>query len=543
MLGINWKLHDTAAALVDGEGKVWALAEEERFTRVKHAWDSYPRNAARFCLSTAGIDWQDLDVVAIGWDLPKWGVWGENDKEQLYRSLFGPEAVGHPDAPELSFVEHHLAHAYSAFYASGFKQAGVLVTDGAGEQESISIYSADAGGLKLKRRWPRGYSLGSMYEAATRLLGFGYLDAGKTMGLAPYGMAEASALLPFGDVVGDETGNLHTPFGLVPESTYPEVTEAWRKHLAARFGTVTHEGDQLHTDPVAVQIAASVQRTVEETIRHLHAETVSLTGVPEVCISGGVALNCVANGRLPEPLYVPPFPHDSGVALGAAWSESPPAPGKLLDSPYLGRAIVPGRELDELREDGFLVTDFDPSKTADLLTAGSIGAVAEGRSEVGPRALCHRSIMAMPHSTSVRDTINRIKGREMWRPLAPVTLPEYARRLWPDQGRRELYMVGNTVISAHAQEVMPASAHVDGTTRPQVLPPGQAPVAESLLTEFAARGLPPVLVNTSFNGRGEPIVDTAGDAVRAFRALGLDFLVLGEHLVHSPTRSAPSQAE
>lgn len=211
------------------------------------------------------------------------------------------------------------------------------------------------------------------------------------------------------------------------------------------------------------------------------------------------------------------------------------APGKLLESPYLGRSIAPGQEIDRLREDGFRVTDFEPSAAADLLAAGHIGAVAEGRSEVGPRGLCHRSIVAMPHSASVRDTINRLKGRETWHPLAPVTLPGYARRLWSGQGLRELYMAGNVVVSGHGQRVLPAAVHVDGTTRPQVLPPGQAPVVESLLTEFTAREIPPVLVNASFNGRGEPLVDTAGDAARAFRTLGLDFLVLGEHLVHGPT--------
>jgi carbamoyltransferase len=282
---------------------------------------------------------------------------------------------------------------------------------------------------------------------------------------------------------------------------------------------------------MAVRIAAGVQRTVEEHLLGLHAENARLAGTDQVCLAGGVALNCVANGRLPEPVYVLPVPHDAGVALGAAWAVCPPAKAALLESPYLGTDLRVGGEVDALRADGFAVDAFSPDTVVDLLAAGAVGAVAEGRAEVGPRALGHRSIVALPAPAVVRDRINARKGRERWRPLAPVTLPWYADRLWPSQGARELYMIGTADVTDHALEVMPAAAHVDGSTRPQVLPAGQAPVVEALLTGLAAGGLPPVLVNTSFNGRGEPIADSAADAVRAFRSLGLDFLVLGDHLV------------
>lgn len=528
-LGINWKWHDAAAALVDGDGRLWALAEEERFTRVKHAWDSYPSHAVRYCLETAGITWRDLDTVAVGWDLPRLLPWTDADRERLYAELFGTgTGTAGEREPELVFVEHHLAHARSAFHASGHARAGVLVVDGAGEREAISIWAADRNGELVQRRnWRRAYSLGAMYEAATRLMGLGNLNAGKTMGLAAYGDARDTCLLPVGDLVG-----VGPPaFEWSDRATYSEFTDQWIGYLADRFGKVSAGPRELDEDPIAVRVAASAQRTVEEALRALHAETVALTGEAAVCLAGGVALNCVANGRLPEPLYVPPFPHDAGVALGAAWQVSPPAEPGLPVSPYLGPALRVGTEPDTLRAAGFTVAPFIPEAVVDRLLAGAIGAVAEGRAEVGPRALGHRSIVAVPRPAATRDRINAIKGREPWRPLAPVASADHARSLWPDQGCRALYMVGSAVVSSRARTEMPAAAHVDGTTRPQVLQPGWAPVVESLLAALSRGGHPPVLLNTSFNGPAEPIVGGAADAARSFVELGLDFLVLGEQLV------------
>lgn len=533
ILGINWKWHDSSAALVDSTGHVWALAEEERYTRVKHAWETYPRHAVWHCLRTAGIGWRDLDCVAIGFDLPRAGEWGPNAKEELYATLFGQEAVG-AQRPELMFVGHHLAHALSTFHASGFNQAGVLVVDGAGETESASIYSADRGELVLKRRWSRCYSLGAMYDAATRLLGFGYLEAGKTMGLAPYVGQDDAVALPLGAEVADGVWRSVPLAGIPSDAPYQQVSYCWANYLADTFGEVKHEPSQLHTDPVAVRIAAGVQHTLEQHLLGLHAETVRLSGHEAVCLAGGVALNCVANGRLPEPVYILPVPHDAGVALGAAWFVCPPTRAALLDSPYLGTDLAAALEIDQLRADGYQVDDFSPEAVVQLVADGAIGGIAEGRAEVGPRALGHRSIVALPAPADVRDKINTIKGREQWRPLAPVTLPYYADQLWPSQGWRELYMIGTAFVTDQARRVMPAATHVDGSTRPQVLFPGQAPVLESLLNGLRAGGLPPVLVNTSFNGRGEPIADTAADAVRSFRSMRLDFLVLGNWLVRIP---------
>jgi carbamoyltransferase len=534
ILGINWRWHDTAAAVVDQHGRICAFAEEERFTRLKHAWDTLPARATDFCLRAAGITWRDLDAVALGWDLAQLKPWTDADREALVAALFGVEAA-RAKRPELVFVGHHLAHAVSSFYASGFERAGVLVVDGSGELEAISIFTADRdSGLTLERSWPRQYSLGTMYAAVTRTIGLGYLGEGKTMGLAPYGRAVDGVTLPIRDLIADDAATAILPFRSRADATYDDLTDAWMRYLDERFDKVTRQPAELNQDAVAVTIAASAQHTVEEAIRALHAETVCRTGCPEVCLAGGVALNSVANGRLPEPVYVPPFAHDAGVALGAAWSLCPPVELARLASPYLGTKLVPDDVLTELREDGFRIADFDPANVTVLLAEGGIGAVAEGRAEIGPRALGHRSIIALPHPVDAAARINALKGREPWRPLAPVTLPAYARKFWPSQGSRELYMVGNAVASSRAYDAMPAAIHVDGTTRPQVLESGQAPVLESLLWDLEEAGAPPVLVNTSFNGPGEPIVDSARDAVGTFRTLGLEFLVLGESLVQPP---------
>jgi carbamoyltransferase len=533
VLGINWKLHDSSAALIDGDGRIVALAEEERFIRLKHAPGRFPVNAARYCLATAGLTWRDLDAVAMGWDMRRFRTWEDAERADMYAELFGAEAAGE-DGPEFVFVEHHLAHALSSFYASGFERAGVLVVDGSGELESASIYAGDrSSGLTLKRQWARGYSIGLMYEAASDLLGFGRFGAGKTMGLAPYGVGGDSTLIPMGDLIGDGTWQSKPPLDVPADVDSDVLVKEWKNYFSDHFGAVTATTEHLDKDPVAVRIAASAQRTVEEAYRAFHAETVYQAGTQEICLAGGVALNCVANGKLPEPVYVPPFPHDAGVSVGAAWSICPPKHKGVLESPYLGTDLsVAGQQLDDLRRAGFVVTEFSPDAVIELLLEGAIGSVAQGRAEIGPRALGHRSIVAIPHPADVRNRINTLKNREQWRPLAPVTLADYAPALWPGQGLRERYMVGSAVVSSHAREVMPAATHpVDGTTRPQVIVPGQAPVVESLLHGLRTAGVPPVLVNTSFNGRDEPVVDSSADAVRTFLGIGLDFMVLGDHLL------------
>lgn len=529
VLGVNappvgW--HDPAACLVDETGRVVAMAEEERFTRTKHGLHEQPLGAIAYCLQQAGITPAEVDVVAVGWDVPRVYAdsamrWGFGEPRTLLAALGLPDAGRTAD---VVFVPHHRAHAVSAYHASGLQDAAILVVDGNGEDESATLFEARAGRpMVRRRRWARASSLGILYAAVSETLGFGLLGAGKTMGLASFGRARDVAPWDLLD------GELRPPFAHSESSSYDEVVNGWHKHIAKLLdGTpIGSDTEALHTDDHAVRLAWSAQATVERVMRELAGLARAETGIQDLCLAGGVALNCSANGLLPPPVHAPPIPHDAGVALGAAWSVTGcRATGPM--SPYLGRDLV----VDPATR--ALVTEpASARRVAELLMAGRIGALATGRSEVGPRALGHRSIVALPTSTEVRDRINRDKGRESWRPLAPVARLQDAGRFWHVLPELQRYMLGAAPVTPDARTQMPAAVHVDGTARAQIVEPSAGFLYE-VLTELADAGVPPVVINTSLNTRGEPLVETAAEAVRAAAAIGLEFLVVGDGLIILP---------
>jgi len=530
ILGVNvppvgW--HDTAACLVDETGHVHAMAEEERFTRTKHGLHEQPRSAVAFCLRTAGLTPADIDVVAIGWDVPRMyaanGMGWEFGSTDALLAGIGLVPAGRDGGrlPDVVFVEHHRAHAVSGLYASAAEEAAVLVVDGNGEDESASLFEARRGRpLVRRRKWPRAASLGIMYAAVSRALGFGILGAGKTMGLAPYGLNAGVEPWPMLD------DDLAPPFAHTNTDTYDDVLGAWSTHIGRLLGrpALDADTDTLDKTPDAVRLACSVQVTVERSIAAMVAAARAETGLADVCLAGGVALNCSANGVLPQPVHAPPIPHDAGVALGAAWSlctGRPPGPM----NPYLGSPVLrPGDPLPMASD------PLELGRVVALLRAGAIGALAVGRAEVGPRALGHRSIIGLPSSTAVRDEINLTKGREHWRPLAPVARTEDAVQFWDPRPTLQRYMLGAVPVTAEGREVMPAAVHVDGSARAQVVD-ADAGLVHELLGALGDAGVPPVLINTSLNTRGEPLVDTAAQALRAFDAIGLDFLVVGDRMI------------
>jgi carbamoyltransferase len=522
---IGW--HDASACLVDGDGQVWAMAEEERFTRVKHALHSYPWHAARFCLDWAGIQPHDLDVVAIGWDLPKvhslfGGRWDFTSPREFLSQRLGWNFSGR-GGPEFVCVPHHHAHAVSAFYASGLEAAAVVVNDGTGEDESISIYEARFGRRLVRREvWPRSHSIGFMYDAACRAVGLTFLEAGKVMGLAAYGKAKSST--PWQLMEGEGT-EFHPPFTLGPEADYDDIIPAWGERLG-RLGSfpVNTPSATLDTDELAVQIAWSAQAAVESIVPALVKHARTITGLDAVCLAGGVALNCSANGLLEDPIYVPPVSADAGGALGAAWAVAPPPSPLGPLSPYLGPEVETPTSMPQ----NWTASLLEPSAVVDRLLQGQVGALAWGRAEVGPRALGHRSIIAMPGQVAMRDRVNTLKGRELWRPLAPIGTSEAGRRFW--EGPRELqrYMLGAATVTPVGEEKIAATVHVDGTARAQIA--DGAGFIHDVLTALGEAGADPALINTSFNTRGEPIVNTAADAARSAETLGVDFLVVGDAL-------------
>jgi carbamoyltransferase len=537
ILGVNAghaTFHDPSACLVDGDGSVLAFIEEERLSRRKHAAGFAPALSAARCLEVAGLQPGDVDVVAVGWDEPRLSAReGRPWTFDSPRHLLGQIGFYGRRLPDLQFVPHHQAHAASAFHAGPYKEAAVLVVDGNGEDESISVYRARRGQPLVRlARWPQVVSLGHLYEAASTWLGLGRRGAGKTMGLAAYGGAGVPD--PGWLTVG--ANGLVSALGTDPHAGYEATKDRWAKRVREFAGSAgpTQPTGRLSTDSTAVRVAAAVQNTAETVMAWLAAQAREMTGIEELCIAGGVGLNCAANGRLPGPVYVPPVPHDAGVALGAAWSLAAPRRPQVL-SAYTGGTPGP------LPADtgGATVHPLNVDQVADLLVEGHVVGVCRGRSEAGPRALCHRSFLASPVTAGMRDRMNDLKRRERWRPFGPVTNTDAG--LWEPAGQLERYMIGAARLTDTGRSALPAVAHADGTTRPQRLAPGQEDFVSALLDALAQRGHPPVLLNTSFNGPGEPLVETATEALACAMSLGADAVVTQDALVLTGAREAADE--
>jgi carbamoyltransferase len=532
ILGVNapptgW--HDPAACLVEHDGTLLAFCEEERLSRAKHAERSGPQLAIAHCLEQAGASFADVDLVVVGWDVPLasrlYGIeWHLEDTPAWLQHYLG-WTCSWREMPEVRFVGHHLAHATIAFHASDFDAAAVLVVDGNGDDESISIYRAERGRALVRTAvWPRSHSLGYLYDAACRFVGFGPLQAGKLMGLSAYGRAsgvEPWELLPAGEPA--------PPDDVDEGDGFNRYIRAWGGQLGRLAGTrrVGRERSELHLDALAVQVAVSAQEAVERVVLRLAGLARELAQSPNLCLAGGVALNCKANGLLSGPVFAPPAPHDAGTALGAAWHVAPPRQAGGRISAFLGPP--PGASANGAL-DGLHREALSFERVCEALAGGRVGAIVQGAGEIGPRALGHRSIVADPSKPEMHRRLNAIKSREPWRPFGAAALRSRAPGLWQPRPRLSDYMLAGTPASDAARQRMPAAVHVDGTTRPQELDPDSGDVLVELLREWGDRA-GGALINTSFNGRGEPIVSSAADAVGCFRRLGLDFLVLDGELL------------
>lgn len=553
ILGVNapptgW--HDAAACLVAHDGTLLAFCEEERLSRRKHAERSGPRLAVRYCLEQAGAQLGDVELVVTGWLMPQaarlygheWAL--EGTPRWLSEQLGWPCSAR--DMPEVRFVSHHLAHATIAFHASDFERAAVLVVDGNGDDESISIYRADRDrGLVRVRVWPRSHSLGYLYDAACRVAGFGPLQAGKLMGLSAYG--RAAAVTPW-DLLPD--GEPRAPRDVDEGDGFNRYIHAWTAELDAFAGgrRPARACTELDRDELAVRVAVSAQEAVERAVVKLAALARGLAGTANLCLAGGVALNCKANGLLDGPVFAPPAPHDAGTALGAAWHVAPPrgrrtrSAGRI--SAFLGPP--PGARAANGALDGLHREPLSLERVCAALEAGCCGALVQGPGEIGPRALGHRSIVADPSDPAMHRRLNAIKGREPWRPFGAAALSTRAEALWEPRPRLSDYMLAGTPVSDDARERLPSAVHVDGTTRPQELDPASDDVLALLLAEWGERA-GGALINTSFNGPGEPIVSSRADAISCFRRLGLEFLVIDDEVVAAdarwwcprPARAAP----
>jgi carbamoyltransferase len=586
VLGISAFYHDSAAALVQ-DGRLVAAAQEERFTRIKHD-EAFPVNAIRYCLRAGGVAPDGVDAV-VYYDKPittfvrllrtylRVGPRGFASFQQsmplwLRKKLWIPYLIerglldlGYERPKSLLFTEHHESHAASAFFPSPFESAAVLTFDGVGEWATSSIGVGEGNRVTLERQLFFPNSIGLLYSAFTYHCGF-RVNSGeyKLMGLAPYGEPR------YADRILDELVDLREDGSFRMNMRYFGYLSGL-KMTNSRF-------DQLFDGPARepeseitkreMDLASSIQEVTEEIVLRIARHAASLTGQRDACLAGGVALNCVANGRLLregpfERIWVQPASGDAGGAIGAAlhgWHQITDHPrvatGEIdgMSGAYLGPDF-PDAEIEAyLDANDYPHTTIEEqperaARIAELIADGKVVGLFTGRMEFGPRALGHRSIIGDPRSPSMQSVMNlKIKYRESFRPFAPAVLAERAEEFF-DIGVESPYMMLVAPIQEELRasnghragdlrewvneirSSIPAVTHVDYSARLQTVNREQSPEFHAILSAFDQLTGCPVLINTSFNVRGEPIVCTPEDAYRCFMRTEMDALVLGSHVL------------
>jgi carbamoyltransferase len=553
-LGINYsQMHDSSACIVrDGE-LLFAVAEE-RISRLKHD-AGFPKNAIRACLNFASVRAEQLDEVCFGWqtagpvyrhDLKCYAtgkmplsylnglnstlhflsMWHQQSGTKQFAQQFGPTKA------KMRFVDHHLAHAISAYAYSGFDEAAVVVMDGRGAWEATTIWHGQNGRLDLVLTIPFPDSVGYFFSAFTEFLGFQpNSDEWKVMGLAPYGQPGID-LSPFIDL-NVAPYHVHSR-QLAANGTAPlaRVTS-----LLGPPRVPESEIEDRHKD-----IAYAAQDACEIAMMNVVRMAIEKTKCRNICLAGGVALNSKANGKilasgLAEKFFVQPAASDDGVALGAALAPCLDRDGKLPNKPmrhgYWGpcfddQAIESALRTYKLRNTRLA----DPaSNAAELLSQGKILGWFQGRMEFGPRALGSRSILADPRDPEMNAKVNNaVKFREWWRPFAPSFKKEAAGE-YLESATDSPFMIVTAQVRPEKRSVIPSVTHVDGSARPQTVEKEINPLYWKLIDEFGKRTGVPVIMNTSFNLRGEAIVHTPTDAIRTFFSSGMDALIMGSFLV------------
>jgi carbamoyltransferase len=587
ILGISAFYHDSAAALVE-DGRVVAAAQEERFTRKKHD-ASFPSNAISYCLEAAGTSLSDIDHTAF-YDkpflkferlletyialaphgfrsfqmaIPLWLKEKLFQKNLLRKKL--KEFDEDFDPGKLLFTEHHLSHAASAFFPSPFEKAAVLTMDGVGEWATTSAAIGEGNALEIFQEIHFPHSLGLLYSAATYYTGF-KVNSGeyKVMGLAPYGEPKYAKLMLDNLVDLKPDGSFRLDMSYFDYCTGLTMTNERFEKL---FGAPVRGSDQLLT-PFHMDVAASIQAVLEEAVLRLTRSLAGRTGARNLCLAGGVALNCVANGKVLrdgkfENIWIQPAAGDAGGAVGAALAayhrfKGQPrsvAVGDGMAGAFLGpefsqaeierRLSAAGAHFSILSEDEMI------AQTAKALSDQLAVGWFQGRMEFGPRSLGARSILGDPRSAAMQKNLNlKVKYRESFRPFAPAVLREDVAA-WFELDCDSPYMLivadvredKRRAMSAEQQALfgidklniarseIPAVTHVDYSARIQTVSAVTNPLFHRLLTQFKALTGCPVVVNTSFNVRGEPIVCTPQDAFRCFMGNELDLLVIGNCLL------------
>ena len=531
--------HNSGAAMIreDGHGVRFANLAEERPNREKDS-RKFPNLAIKACMDELGVASTDeIDLVVMDYIIrPDW-------RDDWYRRPCETETMlAQVDSRKIHVINHHLAHAYNVFYSSNFESAAVLIVDGRGsEKQTQSLFMATQDGLELIES-TRVIGIGLLYAAVTQAIGFGLLQEGKTMGLAPYG-----------EHVEKKIFDLPRCFnGVVTDYSSVCIEDSYA--MGAPHAPIETFDDK-------ARAAFEVQQECETALIHLAEYAFKRTGASYLCISGGVALNSVANYKVLQAgifkdVFINPAASDTGIPLGAALygyhtALRRPKSYKQI-SPYLGPSYNPervwaaiegyrGTPFDQHSYEGFHVVERDAKERAvEMLAANKIVACLHGRSEMGPRALGNRSILMSPLAAENKDLLNsRVKHREAFRPFAPAILEEFTTEYFHID-RPSPYMLLVPSVVEDKRAVIPAVTHVDGTGRLQTVNREFNPHFYSLIQGFYEKTGVPVLLNTSFNVAKEPIVESPEDAIRCFLTTDIDALLLGDYLLIKNGGPAPA---
>ncbi|MBP1598738.1 MAG: putative carbamoyl transferase, NodU family [Acidobacteria bacterium] len=594
-LGISAFYHDAAAAMIRDD-EILAAAQEERFTRKKHDPD-FPHHAVRYCLQEAGATLQDLDAVVF-YDKPflkferlletyyafapdglhsflaSMPVWIKEKimLKKLLADELSKTGNGDTKTPTFLFPEHHLSHAASAFYPSPFEEAAILTIDGVGEWATASICHGKGKDITILQELKFPHSVGLLYSAFTYYLGF-RVNSGeyKLMGLAPYGNAGSERVARFEDLIRrhivhlKEDGSIWLNQELFDYSTGLKMVKDDKWEQIFGFPVRDPEGD---LSPEHCDLALAIQRITEQIVFNMAKEARRLTGSRRLCLAGGVALNCVANGRLLktgvyDDIWIQPAAGDAGGALGAAFCalyihsgrERVVDRGDRMKGALLGPEFSDAEIQATVKKFGAVCQvypDFDDvaAKTAELLDTGNVVGWFQGRMEFGPRALGGRSILADARNPEMQKKLNlKIKYREGFRPFAPSVLQEDVSDYF-DLDRESPYMLLIADVKLSRRSILPqqyqdwswrdklyflrsdvpAITHIDYSARIQTVDRKVNPRFWTLIQRFKERTGYGVIINTSFNVRGEPIVCTPEDAYKCFMRTEMDYLVMGNCL-------------
>ncbi len=535
--------HDSAAVLLD-DGVLVAAIEEERLNRVKHS-NYFPVNAIKFCARQHGIALNDIDWFVFNGQESSLDTFARLQKLSSPDSTLpanGKDLTAHVlkshlgiDAGEkLRFCNHHVAHAWSGFAVSGYQESLVLSVDGGGDNLSGAVFLHQGDRLTLLREFDLRRSLGNLYTEFIQVIGFTRFDEYKAMGLAPYG--DPSSTQAF----------FKSCYSLLPNGEYDLHMQSFYEMLGRSAEYLRRKGESFKREDM--EFAAGLQEMLETIVMHLLGHYQRDTKQKNLCLVGGVAHNCTLNGKIAcsglfKNMFVQPAAHDAGGALGAALSvfhaERPETPKMKLNHLFLGTDLGREEEIEQALvawNDFVVVEKLDDvaKQTAQLLADDFVLGWVQGRSEFGPRALGHRSIIADPRPAKNKDRINQlIKKREAFRPFAPSVLAEELNRFFELPTTKIDYQFMIYVLRVREQywKQLGAITHVDGTARVQTVEKSTNPLYWELIREFGKLTGFPIILNTSFNNNVEPIVDSIHDAVTCFLTTGLHYLVAGNRLV------------